>query len=104
MCLRGGNCSNRNSYAVAIYVRSDEGTWSKALSVEAVGNVFLSTDWLRDHEFKAAVISILSGNEDCPTHDVLLQEGNHSYMFPAWKQTCDAVVKWDGTKFTYKPL
>ena len=27
-----------------------------------------------------------------------------SYVFPAWKQSCDAVVKWDGTKFTYKPL
>jgi hypothetical protein len=104
ICLRGGNCSNRNSYAVAVYVRSGGGTWSKALSVEAVGNVFLSTDWLRNREFKVAVISILSGIEGCPTHDVQLQSEDGSYVFPAWKQTCDAVVKWDGAKFTYKPL
>jgi hypothetical protein len=104
MCLRGGNCSNRNSYAVAVYVRSGDDTWTKALSVEAVGNVFLSTDWLRDREFKVAIISILSGIEGCPTHDVQSQNEDGSYVFPAWKQTCDTVVKWDGVKFTYQPL
>jgi hypothetical protein len=27
-----------------------------------------------------------------------------TYVFPAWKQSCDAVVKWDGTKFIYRRL
>jgi hypothetical protein len=34
---------------------------------------------------------------------VLVREGKESYVVPAWKQSCDAIVKWDGTKFTYKP-
>ena len=51
------------------------------------------------------VLSIFGGNKYCPTRDVpVREEGKESYVFPAWKQSCDAVVKWDGTKFTYKPL
>ena len=50
------------------------------------------------------VLSVFSGNKDCPTRDVLVREGKDSYVLPAWKQSCDAVVKWDRTKFTYKPL
>jgi hypothetical protein len=101
-CLRGANCSNRGSYEVAIYVRSGH-AWRKALSTEAVGRVFLSTD--TNNKFTALVLSVFSGNKDCPTHDVLVREGKERYgVVPAWKQSCDAVVRWDGIKFTYKPL
>jgi hypothetical protein len=54
--------------------------------------------------FKALVLNVFSGNKDCPTRDVVVREGRESYVFPAWKQSCTAVVKWNGTKFTYKPL
>lgn len=103
-CLRGANCTNRNSYGVAIYIRAKTGSWRKALSTDAVGNIFLSTDWLHGDRFKVLILSVFSGNKDCPTRDVSVREGNESYVMPAWKQSCDAVIKWDGTKFTYKPL
>jgi hypothetical protein len=65
-CLRGGgNCSNRNSYSIAIYVRS-KNTWRKALSTEAVGDIFLSTDWLHGNKFKAMVLSVFGGNKTAP--------------------------------------
>jgi hypothetical protein len=104
-CLRGTNCSNRNSYKITIYVHSGK-AWKKVLSTNAVGMVFLSIDmnWKEDvplGRFKALVLSVFSGNKDCPTHDVPVGEGR---VFSAWRQACDAVVRWDGTKFTYKPL
>jgi hypothetical protein len=104
-CFKGANCSNRASYSITIYIRS-RNTWREALSTEAVGRVFLSTDGLKDDppKFKAMVLSVFSGNKDCPTRDVVMREGKERYVFPAWKQSCDAVVKWDGTKFTYEPL
>ena len=102
-CFKAANCSNRGSYSIAIYVRFGN-AWRKALSTEAVGDVFLSIDWLNNNRFNALVLSVFSGNKDCPTHDVVVREGEQSYVFPAWKQSCDAIVKWNGTKFTYEPL
>jgi hypothetical protein len=89
-CFKGANCSNRDSYPVAIYVRSGN-AWKKALSTEAVGVVFLSTD-LND-KFKTLVLSVYSGNKDCPTRDLLVREGKESYVIPAHKQSCDAIVR-----------
>jgi hypothetical protein len=101
LCGGGANCSNRASYDIAIYIRSGK-VWRKALSTEAVGTVFLSLDGLDGPpKFKAMVLSVFSGNKDCPTHDVELEKG---VVLPAWKQSCDAIVKWNGTKFTYEPL
>jgi hypothetical protein len=102
-CDRRVICDNRGSYGVAIYVRS-RNTWRKALSTEATGRVFLSTDF--NDKFNALVLSIFSGNKDCPTRDIRLRyrEGKETYVLPAWKQSCDAIVKWNGTKFNYKPL
>jgi hypothetical protein len=75
-----------------------------ALSTET-SNVFLSTDGSKTPPaFKALVLSVLGGNKDCPTRDIPYREGKESYVWPAHKQFCDAVVRWDGTKFTYKPL
>ena len=66
--------------------------WKKALSTDAVGGFFLSTKEQKEtnNEFKALVLNVLGGNKDCPVR----------YR----KESCAAVVKWDGTKFTYKPL
>jgi hypothetical protein len=98
-CLRGANCDNRNSYTIAIYRRSGS-TYRKVFDTNVVGDIFLSTDWPKSYEFKVMVLSVFSGNKDCPTRDMKV-EGT---VVPAWKQSCDAVVKWNGTKFTYKPL
>jgi hypothetical protein len=102
-CLRGANCSNRNSYGITIYRRSGS-TWRKVFDTEAVGDIFLSTDWVKTGEFKAMVLSVFSGNKYCPTRDVRVRDGNESYVMPGWKQSCDAVVTWDGSKFNYVPL
>jgi hypothetical protein len=45
-----------------------------------------------------------AAHKDCPTRDVSVREGRDSYVLPAWKQSCDAVVKWDGKKFIYRRL
>jgi hypothetical protein len=102
-CLRGANSSNRGAYSVTIYIRS-KNAWRKALSTDVAGSVFLSTDWLNNNKFTAMVLSVPGGNKDCPTRDVSVREGRDSYVLPAWKQSCDAVVKWDGKKFIYRPL
>jgi hypothetical protein len=102
-CLRGANSSNRGTYSVTIYIRS-KNAWRKALSTDVVGSVFLSTDWLNNNKFTAMVLSVPAGNKDCPTRDLLVREGRDSYVLPAWKQSCDAVVKWNGTKFIYRRL
>jgi hypothetical protein len=102
-CLRGANCTNRNSYTIAIYRRSGS-TWGEVFNTDVVGDIFFSTDWVKSGEFKAMVLSVFSGNKDCPTRDLAYREGKEKYVFPAWKQSCDAVVRWDGTKFTFKPL
>ena len=95
-CFKSANCSNPESYDLDICIRSGN-TWKKALSTGAVRRVFLSTTELDDPpKFKALVLSVFSGNKDYPTHNVS--------GYPAWKQSCDAVVKWNGRKFTYKPL
>jgi hypothetical protein len=45
---------------------------------------------MKDDKFNALVLSVFSGNRSCPVR--------------FWKESCDAVVKWDDTNFTYKPL
>ena len=50
------------------------------------------------------VLSVFSGNKDCPTRDVLGGEGKESYVFPAWKQSWAAVGKCRETSApTYGP-
>ena len=64
--------------------------------------ILLSTD--RNNNFNALILSVFGDNKNCPTRDITYREGKKRYVHPAWKQSCDAVVKWDGTKFTYKRL
>ena len=75
-CLRGTNCTNQGSYNVAIYVRSGK-AWRKALSTEATGRVFLSTDLMKNDKLKALVLNVFSGNKDCPTRDIPLGKEKH---------------------------
>ena len=90
-CLRGPNCTpTTGGYSVAIYIRS-RNTWREAFSTSAIGSVFLSVN--DNDSFKALVLNIFSGDKNCPTYD-------NCY----WKWPCAVVVKWNGTKFIYKPL
>jgi hypothetical protein len=75
------NGSTWGSYYVAIYIRSGT-TWREVfLSPVSSENVFLSIDG--HNRFKAMVVSIRKDKRS-PERDV--------------------IMKWNGTKFTYKPL
>jgi hypothetical protein len=87
-CLKGATCTNVGSYDLNIYVRTGK-SWSNALSTK-VSRVYLSTD-SGDIKFKALVLSV-SGADNKHCH------------VKWWKQYCDVVVKWDGKKFSFKPL
>jgi hypothetical protein len=89
-CVKGATCTTVGSYGLNIYVRTDHG-WSNALSTMAGGPVFLSTDKEDYTTFKALVLHV-SGAD------------NKRCQVKWWKQYCDMVVKWDGKKFTFKPL
>ena len=99
--FKGVNYSNRGSHSVVVYVRSGN-SWRKILSTDAGEKVFLSVD--DNSGFRALVMSVLGGNKGCPTRPVVVREGGKSFVYQSWKFYCDVVVRWDGTKFTYKPL
>ena len=88
-CLKGATCTTVGSYGLNIYVRTGQ-SWSNALST-TVSDVFLSTGKEDYTKFKALVLHV-SGAD------------NKHCLVKWWKQYCDVVVKWDGKKFTYKPL
>jgi hypothetical protein len=88
-CLKGAVCSTVGSYDINIYVRTGH-AWRNAFSTKAGGAVFLSTDKVTHTKFNALVLSVSGADKNCPVQ--------------YWKQFCDMLVKWDGKKFTYKPL
>ena len=81
--FKGANYNNRGGHLVSIFVRYGK-TWKKALE-EDVHDVFLSlSGGANDNaKFRAVVLSILQA-KGTPDRDV--------------------VVRWNGTKFVYKPL
>ena len=90
-CIKGATCSTVGSYDINIYVRTGHALRT-ALSTRATGDVFLSTGWVKENifEFNALVLRVSGVDKNCRVKD--------------WKQFCDMLVKWDGKKFTYKPL
>jgi hypothetical protein len=94
-CNHGVNCATGFTHDVAIYVRSGK-SWRKVLSRNATEKIFLSLDPYTS-KFRALVMSVHGGDEGCPFRD--------KNDPTAWKrEKCDFVVKWDGTKFVWKPL
>ncbi len=89
-CLKGATCTTVGSYDLSIYIRTGQ-SWRNALSTSVCCDVFLSTDTVTYTKFIALVLHV-SGADNKHCH------------VPFWKQYCDIVVKWDGKKFTYKPL
>jgi hypothetical protein len=95
-CMRGVNCATGFTHSVDIYVRYGE-AWRKSFSVNATEPVFLSVEPY-SNTFRALVLSVHAGWDlDCPVRN--------KNDLTAWKrEKCDFVVKWNGTKFTHKPL
>jgi hypothetical protein len=95
-CMHGVNCATGFTHRVAIYVRYGN-VWRKSFSVEATEPIFLSIEPYSD-TFRTLVLSVHAGWDlGCP-----VRNKNDP---TAWKrEKCDFAVKWDGTKFTYRPL
>jgi hypothetical protein len=87
-CIKGATCSTVGSYDINIYVRTGH-AWRNALSTRAAGDVFLSTVG-ENNKLNALVLSVSGVDKNCHVQN--------------WKEFCDMVIKWDGKKFTYKPL
>ena len=88
-CIHGVNCATGFTHSVAIYVRSGK-TWRKALSTFASAPIFLSIEYSTE-KFRLMVLHVFAGDWGCPDRGKL-------------RETCPAIVRWDGTKFTLKLL
>jgi hypothetical protein len=100
-CYKGYNCSNRGTRDVKVYVLFGN-TWRMFLSDEAItGDIFVSyvpgKYRAEGQELNALVVDLYIGNKECPTRRAASSSAQ-SY------EARSCVVKWNGTKFTYKPL
>jgi hypothetical protein len=100
-CHPGVNCSNRGTREVEVYVRR-QGYWAKVLSDGNItGDIFISAKpgTYREigQELNALVVNLFRGNRECPTREAT---SNSAQSYEA--RSC--VLRWNGTRFTYKPL
>jgi hypothetical protein len=98
-CYHGVNCATGFTHLVEVYVRSGS-VWRKAFSKQVTQPIFVSTEndphTGESMRFRALVIKIGADDKMCPAISSDPTE---------WKRrSCDFVVKWDGAKFTFKPL
>lgn len=93
------NCATGYTHQVEIYVRRGK-VWTKPFSIQATEPIFLSVEpGVENPKFRALVLSVHGGDDilGCP-----IRNKNDP---TAWKyEKCDFVLRWDGTKFTHKPL
>lgn len=99
-CHPGFNCSNRGTRDVEVYVRRGD-SWEKVLSNGNItGDIFVSTKpgfTQTDQELNALVADLFIGNKDCPTR-IAASQSEQSY------EARSCVLRWNGIRFTYKPL
>src|SRR5262249_2716698 len=98
-CYHGVNCATGHMHLVEVYVRSGS-VWRKVFSKQVTQPIFVSTEndphTGKSTRFRALVIKIGAEDKMCPAISSDSTE---------WKRrSCDFVVKWDGAKFTFKPL
>ena len=100
-CYKGYNCSNRGTRDVRVYALFGN-AWRKVLeTAEITGDIFMSyvpgKYRPEGQELNALVVNLFIGNKECPTRRAGSMSGQ------SWEaRSC--VVRWNGTKFTYKPL
>jgi hypothetical protein len=103
-CYKGVNCSNRGvHYYVRVYALFGN-AWRKVPFLEdaaITGDIFVSyvpgKYRPEGQKLNALVVDLFIGNKECPTR----RAGSMSEQ--SWEaRSC--VVRWNGTKFTYKPL
>ena len=100
-CYHGYNCTNRGTRFVRVYALFGH-AWRMVLSNDNItGDIFVSNVPGRyrpeGQQLNALVVNLFIGNKECPTR----RAGSMSEQ--SWEaRSC--VVRWNGTKFTYKPL
>jgi hypothetical protein len=100
-CYHGVNCTNRGTRQVEVYVRGN--SWGRELADGNItGDIFVSIklggSWEQwGQELNALVVNLFVGNRECPTRIA------PSSSQQSWEaRSC--VIRWNGTRFTYKPL
>jgi hypothetical protein len=100
-CYHGYNCTNRGTRFVRLYALFGN-AWRMVLSNDNItGDIFVSNVPGKyrpeGQQLNALVVNLFIGNKECPTR----RAGSMSEQ--SWEaRSC--VVRWNGTKFTYKPL
>jgi hypothetical protein len=102
-CYKGTNCSNRGTRHVRVYALFGN-AWRKVPFLEdaaITGDIFVSyvpgKYRPEGQELNALVVNLFIGNKECPTR----RAGSMSEQ--SWEaRSC--VVRWNGTKFTFRPL
>jgi hypothetical protein len=102
-CYHGFNCTNRDTRDVRVYVLFRD-AWRKVPFLETAsitGDIFVSyvpgKYRPEGQELNALVVDLYVGNKECPTRNA---GSSSAQSYEA--RSC--VVRWNGTKFTYKPL
>src|SRR5262249_13592923 len=102
-CHHGFNCTNRDTRDVRVYVLFGD-AWRKVPFLETAsitGDIFGSLVHgkfsPKGQELNALVVELYLGNKECPTREARSASAQ-SY------EARSCVVRWNGTKFTYKPL
>jgi hypothetical protein len=99
-CYHGASCTNRGTRDVRVYALFGN-AWRIVLSNDNItGDIFVSNvpgSRPEGPELNALVVNLFIGNKECPTRRAP-DMSSQSY------EARSCVVRWNGTKFTYKPL
>jgi len=100
-CYHGVSCSNRGTRDVRVYALFGN-AWRMVLSNDSItGDIFVSNVPGKyrpeGQELNALVVNLFIGNKECQTRRA------PDMSSQSWEaRSC--VVRWNGTKFTYRPL
>jgi hypothetical protein len=102
-CYKGYNCTNRGTRDVSVYALFGK-AWRKVPFLETAsitGDIFVSyvpgKYRPEGQKLNALVVDLFVGNKECPTRRA-------AYMSSQSWEVRSCVVRWNGTKFIYKPL
>ena len=100
-CYKSYNCTNRGTRDVRVYALFGN-AWRTFLETESItGDIFVSyvpgKYGPEGQELNALVVDLFFGNKECPTRSA-------PTMSAQWYEKRSCVVRWNGIKFTYRPL
>lgn len=100
-CYHGYSCDNRGERSVRVYALFGS-AWRMVLANKTItGDIFVSyvpgKYGPEGQELNALVVDLFFGNKECPTRSA-------PTMSAQWYEKRSCVVRWNGIKFTYRPL